>query len=188
MNILVINGHKYYPFSEGRLNRTLFNEIVRILEENGQNIRTTIIENGYDIGEEVEKFKWADMIIFQSPVNWFSVPWLLKKYIDEVYQHGIFYTGSEKYGDGGLFKEKKYMFSMTCNASEEAFYNISSPFFECKSPDDIIIALHKLHQYCAMKPVRSFFCFDVIHNPVVEKYLKALANHLHIYVLNDRLS
>ena len=77
---------------------------------------------------------------------------------------------------------------MTCNASEEAFYNISSPFFEGKSPDDIIIALHKLHQYCAMKPVRSFFCFDVIHNPVVEKYLKALANHLHIYVLNDRLS
>ena len=186
MNFFVINGHKYYPFSEGRLNRTLFEEIVSIVQKDNI-VKTTIIDNGYDIDEEIEKYKWADVVIYQTPMNWFSVPWIFKKYIDEVFRYGIFYEGSRDYGCGGLMNNKRYMFSFTCNSPFEAFDDING-FFSGKSPEEIIIALHKLHQYCAMKPVKSYFAYDVVHNPDVEKYRKELVNHIHTFVLNDRIS
>lgn len=186
MNILVINGHKYYPFSEGRLNRTLFEEIIAIVQPDNK-VKTTIIENGYNIDEEIEKYKWADLVIYQTPMNWFSVPWIFKKYIDEVFRYGIFYEGSKDYGKGGLMKGKSYMFSFTCNSPFEAFDDINS-FFNGKSPDELIVALHKLHEFCAMIPVKSYFAYDVVHNPDIERYKKELSNHIHTYVLNDRLA
>lgn len=182
MNILVINGHKFYTYAQGRLNQTLFNEIVRTLSFNNE-VKTTVVEQGYEPNEEIEKFKWADLIIFQTPVNWFSAPWILKKYIDEVYAHGVFYTGSAEYGNGGLFKNKYYMYSLTWNATCDAFSD-SRGFFDGRDEDDIIIALHKLQEFCAMKKVKTFSVHDVVHNPNIPGYLKQLNAHLEKYVLN----
>ena len=186
MNFFVINGHKFYPYAKGELNHTLFEKIIEIVSP-GNSVQTTIIENGYDVKEEIEKYKLADFIIFQTPMNWFSVRWSFKKYIDEVYLHNIFYKGTADYGRGGLFKGKKYMYSITCNPSEDVFDN-PNLFFGTQSPEDLIVALHKIQQFCGMEPVKSYFCFDVVHNPDIEKYLKGLDNHLHTYVLNDRLA
>lgn len=52
----------------------------------------------------------------------------------------------------------------------------------------LLLLWHKIQQFCGMEPVKSYFCFDVVHNPDIEKYLKGLDNHLHTYVLNDRLA
>lgn len=186
MKFFILNGHKYYPYAQGRLNQTLFDKIVEIVTP-GNEVQTTIVEKGYDVNEEIEKYKWADTIIFQSPVNWFSVPWIFKKYFDEVYQHGVFYTGSAVYGEGGLLKGKKYMYSMTCNPTEEQF-NDPNAFFDGKSPEDLIVALHKLQQYSGLEPIKSHFCFDVVHNPDIPRYLKSIENHIHTYIFNDRLA
>lgn len=187
MNFFIINGHKYYSYAQGRLNKALFDEIIRILKDNGDDVRTTVVESGYVVEEEIEKYKWADFIIFQTPMNWFSVPWIFKKYFDDVYAHGVFYTGSKEYGSGGLLVGKKYMFSITCNTVEAAFDNPKA-FFDGKSPEDLIVALHKTQQFCGMEPVKSYFCFDVVHNPDMEKYQKSLNNHIQTYVLNNYLS
>jgi Flavodoxin-like fold len=89
------------------------------LEQNGHEVRLTEIKNGYDIGEEVEKHLWADVIITQSPVYWFGNPWIYKKYIDEVFNAGLLQqkmvandgrTSSDptkQYGTGGLMQGKK---------------------------------------------------------------------------------
>lgn len=55
MNIFVLNGHKYYPFAQGRLNKTLFDKIIELVTPDNQ-IKTTIVENGYDLNEEIENF------------------------------------------------------------------------------------------------------------------------------------
>lgn len=104
-NILIINGHEYYPYSQGKLNKTLFDEIVSNLSEKF-NIKTTVVQGGYDVNEEQEKFKWADAIIFQSPIYWFSFPTMFRRYFDEVYQYGVIFEGAEHYGQGGLLKVK----------------------------------------------------------------------------------
>lgn len=180
MNFFVLNGHKYYPYSEGRLNKTLFDQIVMLVKPNND-VKTTIIEDGYDINEELEKFNWADIIIFQTPVNWFSIPWTFKKYIDELYLHGIFYKGSNAYGNGGIMKGKKYMYSFTLNPSENDFGDFNK-FFNGKSPEDFFIALHKIHQYAGMEPIKSYFCFNAVHNPDIGKYLGGLEEHINNYI------
>lgn len=181
MNFLIINGHKYYPFSQGRLNRTLFEKIVEIISQDND-VQTTIVENGYNVDEEIEKFMRANKIIFQTPVNWFSFPGILKSYFDEVYRYGDFYGPSEVYGNGGRLTDKKYMYSLTCNSPYDSFFQYGK-FYDGRSVDDVFIAMHKLQQYSGLQKIKTFVCFDVIKNPNVPLFLSNLEEHLRKYVL-----
>lgn len=175
-NILIINGHQKYDSAEGNLNHTLMDRMISLLSEQN-NIKTTIIQNGYKIEEEQQKFLWADLVIYQTPIFWFSVPGLLKTYMDEVYAHGLFFKGADQYGRGGLLTEKKYMFSTTWNAPEKAF-NDSTQFFEGNSLEDALSHLHRVQKFLGMKPLKSFACYDVVKHPKIEKFVSELDAHL----------
>lgn len=56
-----------------------------------------------DVLEEQEKVLWADAVIFAFPLWWFSVPAIMKGYIDRVWSSGFGYqTTGERYGAGRL--------------------------------------------------------------------------------------
>ncbi|MGP1256054.1 MAG: NAD(P)H-dependent oxidoreductase [Kiloniellales bacterium] len=55
-----------------------------------------------DIAHEVEMVLAADMLAFTFPVFWFSVPAILKGWIERVFLSGPFYSGKRIYGQGGL--------------------------------------------------------------------------------------
>ncbi|WP_166000410.1 MULTISPECIES: NAD(P)H-dependent oxidoreductase [Bacillales] len=175
-NILVINAHEYYPFAKGQLNQTLFDEIVTKLSSKYE-VKTTVIQDGYDVKTEQEKFKWADVVVFQTPIYWFSVPGATKKYMDEVYEHGVFFGGPGEYGDGGLMTGTKYMFSTTWNAPEDTYSN-PDKFFKGKDLEEAIDHLHNTQKFVGMEPLKSFGAHDVIKNPNVDKYLDDLHKHL----------
>jgi modulator of drug activity B len=79
-NVLILNGHQYYKdIAEGNLTRSYINKADEFLSENGFTIKHSTVDKEYDINEEVEKFAWADYIIFQYPVYWMSLPWKAKK-------------------------------------------------------------------------------------------------------------
>jgi len=82
-NVLIINGHEYYKKSKGELNQTIFNEIQHLLTDQFD-IKTTVVDKGYEV-EEIEKWLWADVVIMQTPIYWFSIPGKFKQYIDCVY-------------------------------------------------------------------------------------------------------
>ncbi|WP_246014345.1 NAD(P)H-dependent oxidoreductase [Paenibacillus rhizophilus] len=44
-----------------------------------------------DIKEEQEKLLWADFVIFQFPLWWYSVPAILKGWFDRVFASGFVY-------------------------------------------------------------------------------------------------
>ena len=46
----------------------------------GHEVKTTIVERGYDVAEGLGKYAWADALFVQTPVYWMSVPYLFKKY------------------------------------------------------------------------------------------------------------
>ena len=180
MRIFVINGHKYYWYATGKLNCTLFREIVDTLMPHHE-VKSTIVELGYCVEEEIEKYRWADIIIYQTPINWFSVPWLLKKYFDEVFLSKIFFDESVRYGEGGLFFDKKYMFSLTCAAKESDFNNTDG-FFDVRGIDELFLPLHKMHQFCSMRKIETFCAYDVIKNPQIERLKDRLRYHLNKYI------
>ncbi|KWR77786.1 NAD(P)H-dependent oxidoreductase [Cupriavidus sp. IDO] len=55
-----------------------------------------------DIAAEVESVKDAGLLVFVFPVFWFSVPAILKGWIDRVFLSGVFYGGRRVYDRGGM--------------------------------------------------------------------------------------
>ncbi len=171
-HVLLLNLHqKYEGFAEGNLTKELVNEARAFFLEHGYEVRETVIEKGYEVETELEKFAWADVIFVQSPVYWMGLPWLGKKYLDEVLSGGggsITYMNdgrsqedlSKKYGSGGLMKEKRYMLSFTYNCPASEFNNPEG-FFEGMSVDEANVALHKAFQFCGAKKLGSYSVHDV---------------------------
>lgn len=170
--ILLLNLHqKYEGFANGNLTRDILNNAKSFFLDHGDEVKETTIDEGYDIAEELEKFQWADIIFVQSPVYWMGLPWLAKKYIDEIFSTGVntvTYVSdgrsktdpSKTYGSGGLMGEKRYMLSFTYNCPTSEFNNPKG-FFEGMSVDEANVALHKTFQFCGATPYPSFSVHDV---------------------------
>lgn len=73
-----------------------------------------------DIKVEQEKIKWADFIIFQTPVWWFSVPAILKGWFDRVFAAGVTWDFGAIY-DKGLLRGKKGMLAITTGGPSELY-------------------------------------------------------------------
>lgn len=116
-NILIINAKKQFGHSNGELNQTLSDVAESFLRDLQHEVQVTVVDDGYDIEAEVQKYLWADAVIYQMPGWWMGEPWILKKYIDEVFTagHGSLYASdgrtrsdaAKKYGSGGLIQGKK---------------------------------------------------------------------------------
>ena len=66
----------------------------------------------HDIVLEQEKLLAADLVIFQFPLWWFSMPAILKGWVDRVMTMGFAYGGGMWYDQGGL-KGRKAMLALT---------------------------------------------------------------------------
>uniref|UniRef100_H3C929 N-ribosyldihydronicotinamide:quinone dehydrogenase 2 n=1 Tax=Tetraodon nigroviridis TaxID=99883 RepID=H3C929_TETNG len=75
-----------------------------------------------DIVAEQRKVEEADLIIFQFPLYWFSVPAILKGWFDRVFTQGFAFSLENMY-DNGVFKDKKAMLSFTTGAIQTMFHS-----------------------------------------------------------------
>ncbi|KXF75319.1 NAD(P)H dehydrogenase [Paramesorhizobium deserti] len=81
-----------------------------------------------DVKAEQEKILWADVLILQFPLWWFSMPAILKGWIDRVYSYGFAYGVGEhsdkrwgdRYGEGTL-AGKRAMLIVTAGGWEEHY-------------------------------------------------------------------
>jgi NAD(P)H dehydrogenase (quinone) len=73
-----------------------------------------------DIQQELDKLLWADLLILNFPLYWFSVPAMLKGWIDRVLVSGVCYGGKRFYDHGGL-SGKKALVSLTLGGREHMF-------------------------------------------------------------------
>nr|WP_314527344.1 NAD(P)H-dependent oxidoreductase [uncultured Pseudomonas sp.] len=55
-----------------------------------------------DIKGELDKLLKADLVIFSFPIYWFSMPAIMKGWIDRVLISGVCYGGKRFYNQGGL--------------------------------------------------------------------------------------
>ena len=186
-NILLINGAKTFAHSNGQLNDTLTELAQEVLSDLGHQVQVTRADSEYDAKAEVEKFLWADTVIYQMPGWWMGAPWTVKKYIDDVFTegHGSLYANdgrsradaSKKYGSGGLIHDKNYMLSLTWNAPMDAF-NDAEQFFHGVGVDGVYLPFHKANQFLGMQTLPTFIVNDVIKAPEVEAYMAQYRDHL----------
>jgi len=81
-----------------------------------------------DVSAEIEKLLWADMLILQFPLWWFSMPAILKGWVDRVFAYGFAYGVGEhserrwgdRYGEGRL-AGKRAMLVVTAGGWEDHY-------------------------------------------------------------------
>lgn len=194
--VLLINTHLTYPdFSEGTLNASFHQKAKQFFEANNFEILETKVEAGYDADEEVEKHLQADIIILQTPINWFGAPWIYKKYADEVFSSaGIskkFLEGdgrtrtdpSRQYGTGGYLQGKKFMVSASWNAPAVAFDDPNQVLFQGRSTADFFIPITSNYRFCGVDIVPDYNCFDIFKDGDIAKNLENYPMHLKQFLV-----
>ncbi|WP_153140298.1 NAD(P)H-dependent oxidoreductase [Paraburkholderia agricolaris] len=81
-----------------------------------------------DIALEQDKLKWADAVILQFPLWWFSMPAILKGWVERVYAYGFAYGMGEhsdarwgdRYGEGSM-AGKRAMLMVTTGGWESHY-------------------------------------------------------------------
>ena len=194
--IFILQAHHYYPFAEGRLNRSLVEKADQVLQALGHETRVVETRSEFDVGRELENHRWADAIILQSPVNWMGVPWSFKKYMDEVYTAGMngeLCNGDgrssdrplENYGGGGTLTGKRYLLSLTFNAPAAAFDDAGEYLFQGRGVDDLFFPMHMNFRFFGMSAIETFACYDVLKNPDIENDFQRFEAHLRHHFRSD---
>ncbi|MES2411627.1 MAG: NAD(P)H-dependent oxidoreductase [Bacteroidota bacterium] len=190
-SVLLIDAHLKYPnWTEGTLNKAFYDIAKEVFVNHGYKVLETKVEEGYTPEEEVEKHLEADIIILQTPVNWFGAPWIYKKYVDEVFNSGLnsqkFLSGdgrtredkSKQYGSGGKMQGKKFMICATWNAPKEAFDNPSQKLMLGKGTADLFLNITSNYQFCGVEVLPDYNCFDIFKSDNISDDLENYPTHL----------
>ncbi|WP_028374695.1 NAD(P)H-dependent oxidoreductase [Leeuwenhoekiella sp. MAR_2009_132] len=183
-NIFIINGSHPFAHSGGKFNQTLFDNTKSFFQDREDfALKTTQVGSNYDPKEEVEKYKWADIIIYHTPIWWFQIPFGFKEYIDIVFteghQNGIYNSDGRSrknpdinYGTGGLLHGKRYILTTSWNAPKAAF-TLENEFFNQRSVDDgALFGFHKMNAFTGMQLLDTHHFHDMEKNADVPKELE----------------
>lgn len=72
-----------------------------------------------DVAAELHKLAWCELMIWQFPLWWFSVPAVLKGWVDRVFALGQAY-GAGRFYDTGVFQGKRALLSLTTGSGSPA--------------------------------------------------------------------
>jgi len=129
-----------------------------------------------DIQAELDKLLWADLLILNFPLYWFSVPAMLKGWIDRVLVSGVCYGGKRFYDQGGL-AGKKALVSLTLGGREHMFGAgaIHGPLEDMLRP-----LLRGTLAYVGMDVLEPFVAWHVpyISHEAREEFLRAYQQRL----------
>lgn len=187
-NAFIINGHQKSFGSPGKLNAALADRAENHFKSKGWEVAKSMAAEEYDIATEIQKLRWADVVLLQMPVNWMGAGWALKKYIDEVWMAGM--MGQLSAGDGrvaeapkknyglGPLLKGKYMISATGNAPKEAFNDPTEKFFAGLSEDDLLRPVHLNFKWIGLQQLPTFMAYDVMKNPEVTSDFRRFDLHL----------
>lgn len=120
-----------------------------------------------DVREEQQKLLWADVVVLQFPLWWFSVPAIMKGWIDRVFGHGFVIGvpreggGWSRYGEGRL-AGKRAMLAITTGGREEQF----SPRGINGEVLELLFHLnHGLFHYTGMTVLEPFMAYRTVRLP-----------------------
>lgn len=118
-----------------------------------------------EITAEQEKLKWADAIIMQFPLWWYSMPAILKGWVDRVYArrfaYGVGPKGYERFGQGNL-KGKRAMLAITAGPEQEHY----APRGVHGFMDDLLFPItHGILYYPGMDVLPSFVLYKAAALP-----------------------
>lgn len=122
----------------------------------------------------MEKLSWCDYLVFICPMHWFSLPAMLKGWIDKVFASSFAYSGGKWY-DNGNFRGKKALLTVTTGAPE---FMYRSDGINGEINSILFPTTHGLFYFCGMTAIESFIVYSPSHGTQEyrESELKRYAN------------
>ncbi|WP_407289115.1 NAD(P)H-dependent oxidoreductase [Streptomyces sp. BP-8] len=116
-----------------------------------------------DIAAEQEKVRWSDAVVLQFPMWWFSVPAILKGWIDRVFTNGFAHGPAvpPPYSEGAL-GGRRALVSVTIGARESAF---SDRGIHGRLSDVLHPVQHGLFWFTGMTPLDPFAVYSTVDLP-----------------------
>ena len=97
MKTLIISGHP--DLSTSVANQTILEELEKALPDAEiRKLDQLYPDAVIDVEAEQKALLEADLIVWQFPFWWYSLPWLMKKWLDEVFLHGFSHGSTAKLG------------------------------------------------------------------------------------------
>ncbi|MBK1883894.1 NAD(P)H-dependent oxidoreductase [Luteolibacter pohnpeiensis] len=138
--------------------------------------------NGFaaDLETEMRKIEACDLLIFSFPLWWFSMPAILKGWVDRVFAYDRFY-GAGRWYDTGHFQGKRAMVLMTTGSDEEK-YSGRGPHASL----EVLLAPihHGIFRFNGFSPLSPFVAWSAAHGTdsdrglVIEAWKQRLKNLL----------
>ena len=132
-----------------------------------------------DIKTEMEKFLWSDLVIFNFPLWWFSIPAIMKGWVDRVFAMGFCYgAGKGVYGTG-TFKEKTAFLCLTTGGPDSSY---KADGFNGDINNILFHVNHGMLHFVGMKVLPQFVTYgaarltDEERKNELERYKEYLSN------------
>ena len=126
----------------------------------------------FDINAEQELLAMYEEIIFQFPIHWFSTPFALKKYIDEVFTYGWAF-GPE----GDVLKGKKVGFAVSTGGTKESYESNSGI-----SVSSLLNDFQLSFQYCGCEITRLHVFYGAMFDPSEEDLSKNSREYVNAFL------
>lgn len=142
-----------------------------------------------DISSELTKIAWADHIIFQFPLWWFSTPAILKGWLDRVLVKGFAYDAGKIFNDG-LLKGKTASLVVTTQSPESAYQTNG---LHQATIDTFLHHIHHTLRFVSIKTLAPFVTYSAFNldaaqkEKIVKDYLTYLENLVENHNQNTRL-
>jgi glutathione-regulated potassium-efflux system ancillary protein KefF len=151
---LLIHAHPFHQHSH------VTRDLLTVFETL-PNLRTRSLYELYpdfdiDVHAEQEALLLADNIVWLAPVHWYSLPSLLKHWIDTVLTHGWAYGGGVQ-----MLRGKRIWWVASAGGSEAEYTAQGSHF---RPFDDFIAPIEGTARYCGMQWLPPFIVHGYSHS------------------------
>lgn len=120
--VLVISGHP--DLGQSNTNSVILSQLSQLDDAEIRRLDTLYPDYQIDVESEQEALLGADVIVLQFPFYWYSIPALLKKWLDDVFAYDFAY-GSK----GDKLKDKEFILSFTVGGPDESYSPLGYNYF-----------------------------------------------------------
>lgn len=150
--ITVIAAH---PAPDNSLaNKTILEQFHQLVSEAEiVHIAKTYPDWRFDVKKEQERLLASETIVFEFPVWWYAIPWLLEKYLTDVFAYGY------AYGTKFALEGKRFILSFTCGGGEKSY--TKDGLYHC-TIDQIMLPMYATASYCRLNYIGNIISYHMI--------------------------
>lgn len=160
-NILVILAHP--DFEKSYANRIIVNMLKKESNITIRDLGRLYPDFKIDVTAEQNALLNADMVIFQYPLYWYSVPPILKQWMDKVLTYG-FAFGKE----GDKLQDKELWISVTIGGPESSYSNEGYNNYNLK---ELLYPMYQTANHCKTKLTQIIASYKMEYIPNVQNNL-----------------